>query len=109
MQTEALQITIDWTDETVVLGLAGELDLAVGEELDFAARRLAASTARHVVIDLARLQFMDSCGLRAVLRARETVAAEGRTLTVTNPPDPVKRVFDITGTAGILESAHAGR
>ena len=109
MQTEALQISIDWTDATVVLGLAGELDLAVGDELDFAARHLAASSARHVVIDLGRLQFMDSCGLRAVLRARDTVTAEGRTLTVTNPPAAVKRVFDITGTAGILESAQADR
>ena len=105
MGADVLQLRIGWTDDAVVLGLAGELDLAAADELEVAMRRLAATPARHIVVDLADLEFVDSSGLRALLRARETVVASGRTLAMTNPAPAVERVFDITGTGALLQLA----
>ena len=95
-------IAMRWEDGTVVLRLAGELDLAVADDLDFSARWLAGSSADHVVIDLAELTFIDAVGLRAIRRARDTVVAGGRTVAVVNPAPAVARVFEVTGAEDLL-------
>jgi anti-anti-sigma factor len=62
---------------------AGVLDEAIG-------------ASRHLVLDMARVTFLDSSGLGVVLRAKLALAADG-SITVRNAPGSVKRVFEITG------------
>ena len=60
--TESSHLQVDYrTDEaTVVISLAGELDIASAPELEHAIDHAAASGARLVIVDLRRLEFMDS-------------------------------------------------
>ena len=63
-----------WIDERaeddgrVQLGLVGELDIASASALNERLRALA-QRGDPVVLDLARLQFIDSSGLRELIRA----------------------------------------
>jgi anti-anti-sigma factor len=102
MSSDLRPIRMKWTEAAVVLTPSGELDLVVADDLDFTMRELASSSARHIVIDLSELDFMDAAGLRALLRARDTAAASGRTLAVVHPRPAVARIFDMTGTTDLL-------
>jgi anti-anti-sigma factor len=63
-----------WLDERseeggrLRLGLVGELDIASASQLEERLRALAVQ-GRPVVLDLGRLQFIDSSGLRELVRA----------------------------------------
>ncbi len=90
-----------------VMTLRGELDIASASNLERALLR-SRPVGQRVVLDLADLRFMDSTGLRVLLRAR--VAAEkGRwELRMTNVPPNIRRLFDMTGVHDALPAELAG-
>lgn len=74
--------------------VAGDLDLAVADQLQEAIER---SRSAQTLIDLADCRFIDSTGIAVLVRARQGAADEGRLLAVHSPSDQVLRVFQITG------------
>jgi anti-anti-sigma factor len=90
-------------DGVHVLSAAGELDLAAAGA--FCVRVDAARGAGHrrLVLDLTRLEFCDSSGLRALLgAAEEVVASAGRIAVVAPAEGAVARLFAITGAGEFL-------
>jgi anti-sigma B factor antagonist len=88
-------------DGAVVARLVGELDL-VASESAFDRIDLAAREAGRLVLDLSRLTFMDSSGLRMVVRL-DVGAREGAFgLSIVPGPDNVQQVFEIVGLADAL-------
>jgi len=84
-----------------VIRLRGELDIESAPDLE---RVLLRSRPAHqrVVLDLAELKFMDSTGLRVLLRAR-AAADEGRwEISMRNVPPTIRRLFDMTGVHAAL-------
>lgn len=94
------------TAEIAVLKLTGELDIASAPLLERAMEGLDNPSQRRVLIDLSELSFMDSTGLRALLRARELVAESDRELTLRDGPRQVRRVFELSGTAEAFTFEH---
>ncbi len=96
----ALSIRTEREGDTYVVSLHGELDLdgapAVEEELLRAER----SDASSIVVDLSRLQFIDSTGIRLIVMASKR-CEDGR-LTLLRGPKQVHRVFEITDLADRL-------
>jgi anti-sigma B factor antagonist len=81
-----------------VVRVQGELDIATAPDLERAVLR-PRPPGENVVLDLAGLRFIDSTGLRILLRAR-TEARTGRwNLYLRNVPDNVQRLFTISGVA----------
>ena len=64
-------------DARVVLRPVGELDLATAPEVDRQLERLHAAGWTELVLDLRAVPFMDSSGLRVVLRWNELAAENG--------------------------------
>jgi anti-anti-sigma factor len=56
-----------------------------------------------IVLDLSRLSFLDSTGLRCVVTADQRARDAGRRLVLVRGPDPVQRVFTITRLEERLE------
>jgi anti-sigma B factor antagonist len=79
----------------VVLSVAGELDLATAPLLQEELER-AMSAAEAVVIDLSGLGFIDSSGLRILVRAERELRALGRQLVLVRGSRAVDRVFQLT-------------
>jgi anti-sigma B factor antagonist len=78
----------------------GELDLATAPALE---RVLLDGrvTGDVVVLDLADLEFLDSTGLRVIVRAAEAARRDGWELRLRPARPEVQRIFDLTG---ILEA-----
>jgi anti-sigma B factor antagonist len=80
-----------------VITLVGELDLSGAPALDQEIETLAARDGvRRVVLDLRRLEFLDSSGLRVVALADRRLSAAGRALVLVRGNESVQRVFEIT-------------
>ena len=90
-----LDVWVDDTPSRVVIKLAGELDLATVPQL----RQVLDAHARGgqtMVLDLREVEFVDSMGLAALVRARHRAIARGAKLELIAPPEPVYKVFTLT-------------
>ncbi len=94
----AIEQTQDGSDW--VIRLRGELDMMSAPRLAEALEQ--APEGGQVVIDLGGVQFMDSIGLRALLVAHKASQRDGGRLRLRRGPEPVQRVFRITGTESLL-------
>jgi anti-sigma B factor antagonist len=80
---------------------AGELDIATAAQLE----RALVDDRRpgdRVVLDLADLEFIDSTGLRAIVRGAEAARRDGWELQLRPGSPAVQRVFEIAGVLGAL-------
>jgi anti-sigma B factor antagonist len=76
----------------------GELDTLTCPELDRVLGDALAGDCDEVVLDLRALRFLDSTGLRSILRARTRARAEGKRFELLRPSGSARRVFDVSGT-----------
>ena len=86
-------------DQTHVLALRGELDVATVPRLAEPLREVLAAGKTAVVIDLGELTFLDSTGLMVLLNGLRRVVRQGGNLAIVCTNPTVLRLFDITGTA----------
>jgi len=76
------------------LAISGELDMAAADDFrEFAAA--AVDTTQEVVIDIADLAFIDTTGVRAILRLAETSCPHG--ILLRWPRSNVLRALEILG------------
>jgi anti-sigma B factor antagonist len=89
-------------DGTISIVLAGELDLAGARQMEASLAAAEREEPARLVIDLRRLEFIDSTGLRLLLQA-DARAREGGYELVLRPGEPaVQRVFEVTGAFAAL-------
>jgi anti-anti-sigma factor len=81
----------------VALLLSGELDIETVPIFEAEIERVLADAPATVVLDLPRLEFLDSTGIRAILEAHERLRAQGAQLVLTHGRRAVQRTFVITG------------
>jgi anti-anti-sigma factor len=78
--------------------IAGEMDLAVTAEVEREVRRVEATDASRIVIDLAGLEFLDATGAALLFDFESRSRRDGRRLRLRRPVSgQVHRVLDITG------------
>ncbi len=87
----------------VRLALTGDLDLATANEAEDTIKATEASGPPLLVLDLSRLEFMDSTGLRVVLSAASRGDEDDRRVVIVKGPEVVQRVFEITRVAERLD------
>jgi anti-sigma B factor antagonist len=95
---EPLQITP--SDEPGTLRLVGELDISTAGTA-WNAFHLALSDGRPLTIDMSGLRFMDSSGLRVLLKAAEAAAAKGTNVVLLRPSVQVQKLLKLTIPKGI--------
>lgn len=84
------------------LVLTGELDLAPAAELEATLLRLCADGTKEIALDLSKLRFMGSIGLRLMLLARELCKEHGYEFQLIAGPANIQRVFEMTGLLDVL-------
>lgn len=91
------------TDGTMVVELNGELYLASAPALrDRLSADVLTKQPTDVVVDLARVTFMDSTALSALITVRNAADGVGASLRVVNPSPFAARLLSITGMAEVL-------
>lgn len=97
-----LQISHEETGGRLVVAVAGDLDLGSAPEFEAALGALA-PFQQPVVIDLDRVEFIDSSGMRALLAVNEiVVAAIGTPVTLAGGTAASKRLIELTGLGQVF-------
>lgn len=79
------------------VGLKGRLDAATSKTAEERLLQLIEAGERHMIMDLAQLDYISSVGLRVlILVAKRLKQVEGR-MVVCSLQEPVRHVFDIAG------------
>ena len=87
----------------VKVELVGRLDTNTAPQLEERLASLSAQEFPHQVLDLAKLDYVSSAGLRTIFKARkELVAQNGRMLLVHLQPQ-VRKVFEIIKALSVDE------
>jgi stage II sporulation protein AA (anti-sigma F factor antagonist) len=97
--TPELLISIRVDGDACVVMAAGEVDMASAPQLSDA----LADVHGRVILDLARVTFLDSSGINVLVRARNRLRAESGDLTIRNPQDNVRAVLKVVGLASWIE------
>ncbi len=84
----------------------GALDMATVSVLDTQLAELREAGFRRFILDLSRLEFMDSTGLRLILETGAAARSDGFSIEVVPGPPAVQRVFETTGTLNVVPFAH---
>jgi anti-sigma B factor antagonist len=84
------------------IAVRGEIDVATLPHLEQALDTAIQSSSGAFVLDLTDVEFVDSSGVHALLRARALLAREDRALAVVCPPGAARRVIDVAGIADLL-------
>lgn len=103
-----LTIGVDRRGDEVEIALEGELDIGSAVELEEALLAAEASGAKVIRVDLRRLEFLDSTGLRVILSAELRASVDGLRLVLVPGPERVQRLFALTGTLEYLHFADDG-
>jgi anti-sigma B factor antagonist len=97
-----MEISERKTADIITLSLAGKLDTSTAKAFEEKILGQIESGERRIVIDLARLDYISSAGLRVfVLAAKRLDGTRGK-IALCALRDSVKQVFDIAGFSSIF-------
>lgn len=99
---EPFRLEVEPHRSTIALTAHGELDIATAETLRAKLHEVIEAGFRRIVLDLRAVSFIDSSGLRAILAARTSSSDAGVEFALIPGPEPVQRLFEITGTERML-------
>ena len=88
--------------DSPVVAVAGEIDLATGEQFREAIDRALDQHGR-VELDLRDTTFMDSTGLTALISAHHRLGRNRDAVVVHNPSRMVRRLLDISGVGELID------
>ena len=85
----------------LTIELEGRLDTTTAPDLE---AEVKASTAglTKLVLDLEKLEYMSSAGLRVLLSTQKSMTAQGGELVVRKVNETIMEVFEVTGFSDIL-------
>lgn len=79
----------------------GDVDLLSADELQ-AAVTAAATPTHQVVIDMTAVDFIDSSGLNALVRAAAAIREQGGSVRLGGMSEPVERIISVSGIAPLF-------
>lgn len=94
---------VDYAAADAVVALRGEHDLATVDELAAVLHCAAVLSDRGLVVDLAKVRFIDAATFGAILACRNELLLEGRSLTIRSPSATARRLLDICGLQNLID------
>jgi anti-sigma B factor antagonist len=89
-----------------VLHLIGELDMSTAKAFEDELKRVEATDATEIVVDLSGLKFIGSDGLKAFIHASARSRLGDNRLRLVRGPDAVQKTFETSGLVSRLPFAH---
>jgi anti-sigma B factor antagonist len=94
--------TVGPAGDCAVLQVTGEVDAYTAPMLREQIRELAAKGAVHLIVDLGRVDFLDSTGLGALVGGLRRLREAGGSLALVISTPRILRIFQITGLTKAL-------
>ncbi len=95
-----MKIEKNLNEKNLVVALEGRLDTTTAPRLEEELKNSLAGVT-DLIIDLSKLEYISSAGLRVLLSAFKTMRNKGK-MKVTNANELVKEVFEVTGFSDFL-------
>ncbi len=86
---------------TLNIALEGRLDTTTAPQLE-AELRTAVSGVTELILDLEKLDYISSAGLRVLLSAQKVMKRQGK-MTLRRVQPAIMEIFDVTGFVDILD------
>lgn len=96
-----MQIEQEKQDEKLTLKLSGRLDTSTAPMLQETVEKEQEGVT-VLILDMEKLEYVSSAGLRVLLAVTKNMKAKGGTMTVCHVNEEVMDVFEITGFKEIL-------
>lgn len=97
-----MEITKTPTGDGLTVFLTGRLDTITSVKLTEEIDEILASGKTNLLLDLSKLEYISSAGLRVLLVAHKKTLALGTKLEITGANETINEIFKITGFSGIL-------
>ena len=95
-----MKIEKNLNEKNLVVALEGRLDTTTAPQLE-EELKTGLEGVTDLVIDLSKLEYISSAGLRVLLSAFKIIRNKGK-MKVTNANELVKEVFEVTGFSDFL-------
>jgi len=96
-----VEVSVRRGEDAVTLVVQGEVDFSNASQLE---REIECQISPTVELDLGRLEFLDSSGAGAILRAAERLFSRGQILRLASVPPEIKESLDLIGFFTVLET-----
>jgi len=104
MRGKPANIDLRREGSSLVVAVAGEIDLSTAHQLDDAIRQAEETETSRIVVDLSGLSFVDSTGLSVLLDAIKRNRSDGDRLSfVPSKHEAVTRLLAVTDTTELLD------
>jgi anti-anti-sigma factor len=108
IERPAFDVDVQGTDAGTAIAVRGDMDIASIESLDAALDQALAASPRRVTLDLRGVGFVDSSGLRFLLRANARSRNEGWAFEIYRPGETAIKALAVTGVLELLPFVDAG-
>ena len=103
---QRLAIRSKRTGAVHVVQLIGELDMSTAQEFEDELKRVEATDATEIIVDLSGLKFIGSDGLKAFIHASARSRLGDNRLRLVRGPDAVQKTFETSGLVSRLPFAN---
>ena len=97
VQPVSAHLDLNWNADDGVLALEGDLDPASAPSFRARVDEILDGGVTALTVDLSGVEFIDSSGLRELMRADQRLSGEGESLVIRNPSSGVATLFELTG------------
>ena len=97
-----MEITMTKFKNKLTVELEGKLDANTAPELEEKLKPELKETG-YLIIDMQKLKYISSAGLRVLVWAVQTLDEHGGTMTLKNVSDEIKKVFSLTGLISVFD------
>ena len=91
-------------DGAALLTLRGEIDVYTAPRLRQAILELVDGGATRIVVDMEKVDFLDSTGLGVLVGGLKRVKMKEGSLSIVTTQDKILKIFDITGLNKVVAS-----
>ena len=92
----------DLNDGVTVVVLEGSLDFLTANDIDLEFSAVASSRDK-ILVDLDKVSFMASLGVRTLIKAARTISRKGGRMVASNANAEVMEVLDYTGANTLID------
>ena len=96
-----MTITENKSSNSLELVISGRLDTGTAPELEAKLKQIDKDT-QTLYLNLQNIQYISSAGLRVVLLAHKLMTGTGGKMSIRNPSEFCRQVFQATGMEGVL-------
>lgn len=90
----AINTILDAGAQTLTINISGRFDFGVNQEFR-KATELASNGVRSIVVDMSKVDYLDSSALGMLLVLRDTVGESKEAVRIKNPKPEVKKILEI--------------